>query len=188
MPEISSEDALAAVSGIAPLTLPNDRQLVMRVMPMPADANGNGDIFGGWIMAQVDLAGAVLPARIARGRIVTVAVNQFIFKQPVSMGDLLSFYARVERIGKTSVTVNIEVFAERNPADLHVVKVTEANVTYVAIDGEGRPRPIPRARSPRQAPGGSTICVTVTVPMGERRRHPSSRAATCAASASPQAR
>jgi acyl-CoA thioesterase YciA len=144
MPEISSEDALAAVSGIAPLTLPNDRQLVMRVMPMPADANGNGDIFGGWIMAQVDLAGAVLPARIAKGRIVTVAVNQFIFKQPVSMGDLLSFYARVERIGKTSVTVNIEVFAERNPADLHVVKVTEANVTYVAIDGAGRPRPIPR--------------------------------------------
>ena len=144
MPEISSEDALAAVSGIAPLTLPNDRQLVMRVMPMPADANGNGDIFGGWIMAQVDLAGAVLPARIAKGRIVTVAVNQFIFKQPVSMGDLLSFYARVERIGKTSVTVNIEVFAERNPADLHVVKVTEANVTYVAIDGQGRPRQIPR--------------------------------------------
>jgi len=74
----------------------------------------------------------------------TVAVNQFVFKQPVSMGDLLSFYARVERIGKTSVTVNIEVFAERNPADLHVVKVTEANVTYVAIDGQGRPRPIPR--------------------------------------------
>src|SRR3982751_330620 len=144
MPEISSEDALAAVSGIAPLTLPNDRQLVMRVMPMPADANGNGDIFGGWIMAQVDLAGAVLPARIAKGRIVTVAVNQFVFKQPVSMGDLLSFYARVERIGKTSVTVNIEVFAERNPADLHVVKVTEANVTYVAIDGKGRPRPIPK--------------------------------------------
>src|ERR1700710_1592072 len=145
MAEISSTDAAAVdPSSFAPLTLPNDRQLVMRVMPMPADANGNGDIFGGWIMAQADLAGAVLPARIAKGRIVTVAVNQFIFKQPVSMGDLLSFYARVERIGKTSVTVNIEVFAERNPADLHVVKVTEANVTYVAIDGQGRPRPIPR--------------------------------------------
>ena len=96
MPEISSEDAEAILNGIAPLQLPNDRQLVMRTMPMPADANGNGDIFGGWIMAQVDIAGAVLPARIAKGRIVTVAVNQFIFKQPVSMGDLLSFYARVE--------------------------------------------------------------------------------------------
>ena len=144
MPEISSEDAEAILNGIAPLQLPNDRQLVMRTMPMPADANGNGDIFGGWIMAQVDLAGAVLPARIAKGRIVTVAVNQFIFKQPVSMGDLLSFYARVERIGNTSVTVNVEVYAERNPADLHVVKVTEANLTYVAIDMNGRPRPIPK--------------------------------------------
>ena len=131
------------ISSIAPLTLPNDRQLVMRVMPMPADANGNGDIFGGWIMAQVDLAGAVLPARIAKGRIATVAVNQFVFKQPVSMGDLLSFYAKVERIGKTSITVNVEVYAERNPANLHVVKVTEANITYVAIDRSGRPRPIP---------------------------------------------
>jgi acyl-CoA thioesterase YciA len=88
------------ISSIAPLTLPGDRQLVMRVMPMPADANGNGDIFGGWIMAQVDVAGAVLPARIAKGRIATVAVNQFVFKQPVSISDLLSFYAKVERVGR----------------------------------------------------------------------------------------
>ena len=142
MPEISSQQLQATVAEVAPLQLPNDRQLVMRVMPMPADANGNGDIFGGWIMAQVDLAGAVLPARIAKGRIATVAVNQFVFKQPVSMGDLLSFYAKVERIGRTSITVNVEVFAERNPADLHVVKVTEANITYVAIDHSGRPRPL----------------------------------------------
>ena len=141
MPEISS----AGLDSLAPLQLPNDRQLVMRVSPMPADANGNGDIFGGWIMAQVDLAGAVIPARIAKGRIATVAVNQFVFKQPVSMGDLLSFYAKVTRIGKTSITVNVEVFAERNPADLHVVKVTEANLTYVAIDRNGRPRPLPTA-------------------------------------------
>jgi acyl-CoA thioesterase YciA len=128
---------------IAPLRLPDDRQLVLRVMPMPADANGNGDIFGGWIMAQVDLAGAVLPSRIAKGRIVTVAVNEFVFKQPVSIGDLLSFYARVARIGKTSITVNVEVYAERDPANLHVVKVTEANLTYVAIDRDGKPRQIP---------------------------------------------
>jgi acyl-CoA thioesterase YciA len=144
MPQISSDGAAAAISSsLAPLCLPDDRQLVLRVMPMPADANGNGDIFGGWIMAQVDLAGAVLPARIAKGRIATVAVNQFIFKQPVSIGDLLSFYAKVERIGKTSITVNVEVYAERNPAKLHVVKVTEANLTYVAIDRDGKPRPIP---------------------------------------------
>jgi acyl-CoA thioesterase YciA len=139
-----SEEKNSATDSIAPLQLPGDRQLVLRVMPMPADANGNGDIFGGWIMAQVDLAGAVLPARIAKGRIVTVAVNQFIFKQPVSMGDLLSFYAKVERIGTTSVTVNVEVYAERDPSNLHVVKVTEANLTYVAIDMQGKPRPIPK--------------------------------------------
>ncbi|MDY0743884.1 acyl-CoA thioesterase [Paucibacter sp. R3-3] len=117
------------------------RELVMRVMPMPADANGNGDIFGGWIMAQVDLAGSVLPLRISRGRVATVAVNEFIFKQPVSVGDLLSFYARVVRIGRTSITVHVEVEAERNPADPQLVKVTQANLTYVAIDRDGKPRP-----------------------------------------------
>ena len=138
------EEKNSATNSIAPLQLPGDRQLVLRVMPMPADANANGDIFGGWIMAQVDLAGAVLPARIAKGRIVTVAVNQFIFKQPVSIGDLLSFYAKVERIGTTSVTVNVEVYAERDPSNLHVVKVTEANLTYVAIDIQGKPRAIPK--------------------------------------------
>ncbi|MBK6471303.1 MAG: acyl-CoA thioesterase [Betaproteobacteria bacterium] len=129
---------------MAPATLPNGAELVLRVMPMPADANANGDVFGGWIMAQVDLAGAVLPVRIAKGRIATVAVNQFVFKQPVSIGDLLSFYARVTRIGNTSISVHVEVYAERNPADLQVVKVTEADLTYVAIDGHGQPRPVPR--------------------------------------------
>jgi len=124
--------------------LPDDKTLVLRVMPMPADANGNGDIFGGWIMAQVDLAGAVLPARIAKGRIATVAVNEFLFKQPVSIGDLLSFYATVSRVGTTSITVHVEVYAERNPQDLYVVKVTEAKLTYVAIDLQGQPRKIPK--------------------------------------------
>jgi acyl-CoA thioesterase YciA len=127
---------------MAPLELPGDRQLVLRVMPLPADVNANGDIFGGWIMAQVDLAGAVLPARIAKGRIATVAVNQFVFKQPVSLGDLLSFYASVTRIGNTSISVHVEVYAERNPANLQVVKVTEADLTYVAIDNEGKPRKV----------------------------------------------
>jgi acyl-CoA thioesterase YciA len=131
-------------SAHAPTALPADKELALRVIPMPSDANFNGDIFGGWIMAQVDLAGSVLPVRIAKGRVTTVAVNQFIFKQPVSVGDLLSFYSTVERIGNTSITVRVEVYAERNPADIQVVKVTEANLTYVAIDKNGKPRQIPR--------------------------------------------
>ena len=126
------------------VTMPTDKELVLRVVPMPADSNANGDIFGGWIMALVDLAGSVLPARIAKGRITTVAVNQFIFKQPVTVGDLLSFYATIERIGNTSITVRVEVYAERNPADLQVVKVTEASLTYVAIDRDGKPRQVPK--------------------------------------------
>ncbi len=138
MPDISSPRMTA------PSSLPEGHELVLRVIPLPADVNGNGDIFGGWLMAQVDLAGSVLPARVAKGRIATVAVNQFIFKQPVSIGDLVSFYARVERIGNTSITVHVIVTAERNPADLQVVKVTEASLTYVAIDREGKPRAIPR--------------------------------------------
>jgi acyl-CoA thioesterase YciA len=109
---------------------------------MPADANANGDIFGGWIMAQVDIAGSILPARLSRGRVTTVAVNEFVFKQPVSIGDLLSFYATITRVGRTSITVHVEVMAERDPENLHVVKVTEANLTYVAIDREGKPRPV----------------------------------------------
>jgi len=127
-----------------PVSLPQDRELVMRVIAMPSDANANGDIFGGWIMAQVDLAGAVIPIRVAKGRITTVAVNQFVFKQPVSVGDLLSFYSEVERIGNTSVTVRVEVYAERNPAEPYVVKVTEASLTYVAIDEKGQPRTLPK--------------------------------------------
>jgi acyl-CoA thioesterase YciA len=91
-------------------------------------------------MAQVDLAGSVLPTRISRGRIATVAVKEFIFKQAVSVGDLLSFYASVQRIGRTSITVQVEVYAERNPINPQVVKVTEAQLTYVAIDDEGKPR------------------------------------------------
>ena len=113
-------------------------------MPMPADANQNGDIFGGWIMAQVDIAGGTVAGKLARGRVATVAVKEFIFKQPVHIGDVLSFYADVERVGTTSITVTVEVFAERRPDEPKVVKVTEATLTYVAIDGAGRPRPVPR--------------------------------------------
>ena len=139
LPASASESSLPGATA-----LPTDKELVMRLIPMPADSNGNGDIFGGWIMAQIDLAGSVLPARITKGRITTVAVNEVVFKQPVSVGDLLSFYGSVVRIGNTSITVNIEVYAERNPADMQVVKVTEANLTYVASARDGKPRQIPK--------------------------------------------
>ena len=125
--------------------LPEGKQPALRVLPMPADANQNGDIFGGWIMAQVDLAGGTAAGKIARGRVATVAVKEFVFKQPVQIGDLLSFYVDLVRIGTTSITVTVEVYAERRPTDPHVVKVTEATLTYVAIDASGRPRAVPRA-------------------------------------------
>ena len=110
---------------------------------MPADSNANGDIFGGWVVAQVDLAGSVLPARYIKSRIATVAVNEFIFKQPVRVGDILSFFAAVTRIGRTSITVEVEVYAERFSDQGKYLKVTEARLTYVAIDADGRPRPVP---------------------------------------------
>ena len=128
----------------AAVQLPTDQDLVLKVIPMPADCNANGDIFGGWVMAQVDLAGAVLPARYVRGRFATVAVNQFVFKQPVRVGDILSFFAKVDRIGNTSITVAVEVYAERFSEQGQYIKVTEASLTYVAIDDQGRPRPIAR--------------------------------------------
>jgi len=149
-----STNADPTAASAAPLTSPGPahipqpasaHELVLKVIPMPADCNQNGDIFGGWVMAQVDLAGSVLPARLAQGRLATVAVNQFIFKQPVRVGDILSFYATLTRVGKTSITVQVEVFAERFAAQGHYVKVTEASLTYVAIDEQGRPRQVPKA-------------------------------------------
>ena len=124
------------------LALPESRMPALRVVPMPADANHNGDIFGGWIMAQVDVAGGILAGRVARGRVTTVSVNSFVFKQPVQIGDVLSLYADVVRTGNTSITVTVEVYAERGRAEARVVKVTEATLTYVAIDSSGKPRPI----------------------------------------------
>jgi acyl-CoA thioesterase YciA len=117
-----------------------DKQPVLRVVPMPADVNQHGDIFGGWIMAQVDIAGGVVAARHARGRVATVAVNSFTFKQPVLVGDLVTFFAEVIRIGKTSITVDVEVFAQRNPKEEVTVRVTEASLTYVAVGSDRRPR------------------------------------------------
>ena len=115
----------------------------LRVVPMPADLNQNGDVFGGWVMAQVDVAGAIPAMRRARGRVATVSVNSFVFKQPVSVGDIVSLYAEIVHVGRTSITVNVEVYAERNYTNPVTVKVTEAQLTYVAIDGNGNKRPVP---------------------------------------------
>jgi acyl-CoA thioesterase YciA len=115
----------------------------LRVVPMPADANYHGDIFGGWIMAQVDIAGSVPASRRARGRIATVAVNSFVFKEPVLIGDLVSFYATITHVGRTSITVEVEVYAQRNPIEEITVKVTEASLTYVAVGADRRPRELP---------------------------------------------
>ena len=124
-------------------TLPTDRQPTLRLVPMPADANAAGDIFGGWIMSQVDIAGGVVAARRAQGRVVTVAVNAFQFKKPVYVGDLVSFYADVVKVGRTSLTVDVEVYAQRQRFGADVVKVTEAQLTYVAVDDQRKPRPVP---------------------------------------------
>ncbi len=126
---------------------PASRQPALRVVPMPADANVHGDIFGGWIMSQVDIAGGTIAAERARGRVATVAVNSFVFKEPVLIGDRVSFYADIVRVGRTSLTVNVEVWAERNPAQRQVVKVTEATLTFVATDEQRRPRPVPAAQT-----------------------------------------
>jgi len=123
----------------------NGEEPVLRVMPMPADVNAAGDIFGGWVMAQVDIAGAIPAMRRARGRIATVAVNSFLFKQPISVGDVVSFYAKVINTGRTSITVDVQVFAERNPAHPLVVKVTEATLTYVCLNTDGSKRAVPPA-------------------------------------------
>lgn len=125
-----------------PVQLP-DKQPALRVMPMPADLNPSGDVFGGWVMSMVDIAGAIPAHRRARSRVATVAVNAFAFKQPVSVGDLVSFYAEVVSVGRTSITVDVEVYAERDPENPVVVKVTEATLTYVALDDKGRKRPLP---------------------------------------------
>lgn len=118
----------------------------LRVIPMPSDANYTGDIFGGWIMAQVDLAGSIPAHRLAQGRVATVAVNSFVFRQPVFVGDVVSFYAEVVKVGRTSITVDVQVYAQRRPEREECVKVTEAVLTYVAVDNSRKPRVV----SPQQ--------------------------------------
>jgi acyl-CoA thioesterase YciA len=135
-----------------PLRPPHaEREPTLRVVPMPSDVNYNGDVFGGWIMAQVDIAGGILATRRAGGRVATVAVNSFVFKQPVLVGDVVSLYAEIVRTGRTSITVDVEVLAERHPQlqlPLAVVRVTEATLTYVAIGEDRRPRELPVCNGP----------------------------------------
>jgi acyl-CoA thioesterase YciA len=120
-----------------------DEDPILRVVPMPADANAHGDVFGGWIMAQVDIAGGILAARRANGRVATIAVTNFVFKQPVFVGDLLSFYGSITRTGRTSITVDVSVYTERSRLKVETAKVTEATLVYVATDDQRRPRTLP---------------------------------------------
>lgn len=130
-------------SPVSESIVPAKGQPALRVVPMPADANQHGDIFGGWIMSQVDIAGGILASRRAHGRVATVAVNSFVFKQPVLIGDVVSFFAEITRVGRTSITIAVEVYAERNPGKEVVVKVTEASLTYVATGPDRKPREVP---------------------------------------------
>jgi acyl-CoA thioesterase YciA len=126
------------------VTLPQDRQPVLRIVPMPADTNAHGTIFGGWVMAQVDIAGSIPAWERAQGPVVTVAVNSFVFKEPVFVGDIVSFYGKVLKVGRTSITVDVEVYAQRGRTGTkETVKVTEAQLTYVAVDSQRQPRVVP---------------------------------------------
>ncbi len=113
-----------------------------RVLAMPTDTNSAGDIFGGWIMSQVDIAASIAAHQYAGTRVVTVAVNAFQFKKPVYVGDLISCYAEVEKVGNTSITVFVEVYAERDRQQIEVVKVTEATLSFVAVDENGKPQTV----------------------------------------------
>ena len=124
------------------VSLPN-REPTIRVAAMPSDANYSGDMFGGWIMGQVDIAGSIPAVNRAKGRVVTVAVNSFVFKEPIFMGDIVSFYAEITRVGRTSITVDVQVYAQRDPAKPICVKVTEAILTYVAVSDDRKPRVVP---------------------------------------------
>lgn len=126
----------------ATTTLPHGEP-TLRVVAMPSDCSYTGDVFGGWVMAQVDIAGSIPALHRAKGRVATVAVNSFVFKQPLFMGDVVSFYAHIVNVGRTSITVKVEVYAQRDPIEPTCVKVTEAMLTYVAVDDDRKPRIVP---------------------------------------------
>lgn len=119
------------------------RQLAVRVLAMPAYTNPSGDIFGGWLMSQVDIAGSILAVQIAQGRVATVAVHEFRFIKPVLVGDLVSCYAELEHKGRSSVRIRVEVFTERDRDPDTLAMVAESSITYVAIGEDSRPRELP---------------------------------------------
>ncbi|WP_306475539.1 acyl-CoA thioesterase [Methyloversatilis sp.] len=124
-------------------SLPDD-QPALRLLPMPRDLNAAGDIFGGWVMSQVDVAGSIAAMRRTRSRVVTVAVNSFVFLQPITTQYLVSFYASVARVGNTSITVDVTVYAETGYENIEIKKVAEATLTYVAVGEEGQKLNIPK--------------------------------------------
>lgn len=128
--------------------MPQDRSAEVRTLAMPKDTNGLGDIFGGWIMSHADIAGAIIAFRRAGGRVVTVAVNEFIFVSPVYVGDVVSFYTDVSKVGNTSITVDVTVFSQRNDGERETtVKVATAQLTYVRVGANRRPVPVAREAS-----------------------------------------
>lgn len=132
-----------------PYTKDPNGKLILRTLAMPSDTNANGDIFGGWIMSQMDLGGAILAKELAKGRVVTVTVDKMIFHLPISVGDVVCCYGTLVRVGRTSMQVKVEVFIKQvYEGNRERFRVTEALFTYVAIDKNGRPREIPRENNP----------------------------------------
>ena len=117
------------------------RDPIVRTVPQPADMNGNGDIFGGWVLSQMDTAGGALAARVAKGRVATVAITAMTFVQPIKVGDVVSIYGHVAKIGRTSVTIDLETMVQRRH-DAAEIRVTHGTFVFVAIDNDGQPRPV----------------------------------------------
>ncbi len=124
------------------LDIPPETEPTVRTVPMPSDANANGDIFGGWVLSQMDIAGGVLASDRAQGRVVTIAIEAMRFHKPIAVGDIVSLYGKIVEIGRTSVTVHLETWARRNSSGKEV-KVTEGTFVYVAIATDGKPRVLP---------------------------------------------
>jgi acyl-CoA thioesterase YciA len=117
------------------------RDPIIRTVPQPADMNGNGDIFGGWVLSQMDIAGGTLAARVAKGRVATVAITAMTFVQPIKVGDLVSIYGEVSKVGRSSVTIGLETVVQRR-LDPTPIRVTHGTFVFVAIDEDGKPRPV----------------------------------------------
>jgi len=119
------------------------RDPIVRTVPQPADMNGNGDIFGGWVLSQMDVAGGALAARVAKGRVATVAITAMTFVEPIKVGDMVSIYGEVQKVGRTSITIDLETVVQRRTGNTDI-RVTHGTFVFVAIDEEGKPRAVPR--------------------------------------------